>query len=224
MNKIGIIWDLDGTLLDTLEDLAEATNYALRTFGCPERSVEEVRRFVGNGAGRLISRALPGKAEDPDADAVLACFRAYYDTHCRIKTAPYPGMLEVLAELKQAGYPMAVVSNKPDSAVQILCRDYFGELFSAVTGEVAGLPRKPAPDLVFQAVRALGMEPANCIYVGDSEVDIQTAKNAGMTGLCVLWGFRDEELLRENGGVHFCRNVAELPEKVKELEKEIHGK
>ena len=224
MKDVAILWDLDGTLLDTLEDLKDAVNYALRQYGCPERTLEQVRCFVGNGAGKLIRRALPGQDDDPDFEQVLGCFRAYYDAHCRVKTDAYPGILEVLAKLKEAGYPMAVVSNKPDSAVQILCRDYFGDLVSHTQGEVAGTPRKPAPDMAWLAAGKLGIPRERCIYVGDSEVDVQTALAAGMTCLSVTWGFRGMDVLEEAGAQHFCRRVEELPAIIGELENRIHGK
>ena len=223
MKDVAILWDLDGTLLDTLEDLKDAANYALRQFGCPERTLEEVRRFVGNGAGLLIRRALPGKDTDPDWTEVLACFHTYYDAHCRVKPGPDDGIMEVLAQLKEAGYPMAVVSNKPDSAVQILCRDYFGDLVLHTQGEVSGTPRKPAPDMAWLAARKLGVAVEKCIYVGDSEVDVQTAQAAGMTGLAVTWGFRDLHVLEEAGAVHFCHETRLLPEMIRELEANIHG-
>ena len=223
MKKVAILWDLDGTLLDTLEDLKDAANYALRQFGCPERSLEEVRRFVGNGAGLLIRRALPGTECDPDPEEVLACFRTYYDAHCQIKTGPYPGILETLAQLKAEGYPMAVVSNKPDSAVQILCRDYFSDLVQHTQGEIAGTPRKPAPDMAWLAAKKLGIDPAHCIYVGDSEVDVQTARAAGMTGLAVTWGFRDMDVMKAEGAVHFCHDPADLPKMIRQLEEKVHG-
>lgn len=218
MKHRGIIWDLDGTLLDTLEDLMDATNHALIVFGCPTRSKEEIRRFVGNGAELLICRALPGKPNDPDPMQVLACFREYYDAHCRGKTAPYPGIMELLRGLKEQGYAMAVVSNKPDSAVKILCDDHFPGLFCAVTGEVDGCPRKPAPDLVFRAVRALGLECGDCVYVGDSEVDVHTARNAAMDCISVVWGFRDRDFLREQGAEHLCQSPADFPGLLKEME------
>ena len=218
MKHRGIIWDLDGTLLDTLDDLMDATNHSLTVFGCPTRSKEEIRRFVGNGAELLIRRALPGKPNDPDPMQVLACFREYYDAHCRVKTAPYPGIMELLRGLKEQGYAMAVVSNKPDSAVKILCDDHFPGLFCAVTGEVDGCPRKPAPDLVFRAVRALGLECGDCVYVGDSEVDVHTARNAAMDCISVLWGFRDRDFLREQGAEHLCQSPADFPGLLKEME------
>ena len=207
--KTGILWDLDGTLLDTLGDLTDAVNYALAQFGYPARTLEEVRRFVGNGARKLIERAIPDGA---DADAVFETFRTYYDAHCRIKTKPYDGILEALAVLGQK-YPMAIVSNKPDSAVKPLCAEFFPGLYAR--GESADCPRKPAPDMVFKAMEAIGVQ--RCIYVGDSEVDVLTAKKAGMPCLSVLWGFRDKAEIAASGGAHFCESCAELTEKLEEL-------
>ncbi len=202
MKKIGVLFDLDGTLLDTLQDLTDATNYALRLHGCPARTVEEVRQFVGNGAERLIRLAVEDRT---DPLAVLNTFRVYYDAHCRIKTKPYDGILEALAEVGQK-YPVAIVSNKPDSAVKLLSRDYFGGIFAR--GEDVDCPRKPAPDMVYQAMAAVGVE--RCIYVGDSEVDVVTAKNAGVPCLSVLWGFRNQQTLVDAGAVHFCQDPSAL--------------
>ncbi len=200
--KTGILWDLDGTLLDTLEDLVDAVNFALGEFGYPTRSVEEVRCFVGNGARRLIERAVP---ENGDVSAVFDTFRAYYNAHCQIKTKPYDGIMEALRKLGEK-YPMAVVSNKPDSAVKPLCAAYFPGLYAR--GESTDCPRKPAPDMVFKAMEAIGVE--RCVYIGDSDVDIQTAKNAGVPCLSVTWGFRNEEELRAAGATHFCQDPADL--------------
>ena len=207
--KTGILWDLDGTLLDTLEDLADAVNFALQQFGYPERSIKEIRCFVGNGARRLIERSVPAGG---DADAVFDTFRTYYDTHCRIKTRPYDGIMEALQKLGEK-YPMAVVSNKPDSAVKPLCAEYFPGLYAR--GESTDCPRKPAPDMVFKAMEAIGVE--SCIYVGDSEVDVLTARNAGVPCLSVLWGFRDRAEIMDAGGSHFCEDTAKLVEKLEEL-------
>ena len=209
MMKTGILWDLDGTLLATLEDLADGVNYTMTQFGYPTRTLQEVRCFVGNGARRLIERAVP---EGADVDEVLNVFRTYYDAHCQIKTKPYDGIMEALAELGEK-YPMAVVSNKPDSAVKSLCAQYFPGLYAM--GESADCPRKPAPDMVFKAMEAIGVE--RCIYVGDSEVDVLTAKNAGVPCLSVLWGFRDREEIEAEGGNHFCETTAQLKEKLEEL-------
>ena len=207
--KTGILWDLDGTLLDTLEDLADAVNFALQQFGYPERSIEEIRCFVGNGARRLIERSVPAGG---DADAVFDTFRTYYDAHCRIKTRPYDGIMEALQKLGEK-YPIAVVSNKPDSAVKPLCAEYFPGLYAR--GESTDCPRKPAPDMVFKAMEAIGVE--SCIYVGDSEVDVLTARNAGVPCLSVLWGFRDRAEIMDAGGSHFCEDTAKLVEKLEEL-------
>ena len=206
--KIGILWDLDGTLLDTLEDLADGVNYALAQFGYPERTLEEVRRFVGNGAKNLIGRAVP---EGADPAPVFAVFQTYYATHCQIKTRPYAGVLQQLAKLAQ--YPMAVVSNKPDVAVNPLCRQYFPGVYAL--GERPDCPRKPAPDMVLRAMADIGVE--RCIYVGDSEVDVMTANNAGVPCLSVLWGFRDREEIEAAGGQYFCVQIEELASTLEEM-------
>ena len=211
--KTGILFDLDGTLLSTLEDLTDAVNYTLRFYGCPERTIEEVRTFVGNGAERLVRLSLPGKESDPSVAEALATYQAYYATHSQIKTRPYDGILEALAEIRKE-FPVAVVSNKPDRATKPLCKEYFGEDIFAL-GESDGCPRKPAPDMVYQAMAAIGVE--KCIYVGDSEVDIITAKNAGVPCLSVLWGFRDKLCLTENGATHFCEDPRDLPRCLKEM-------
>ena len=207
--KIGILWDLDGTLLDTREDLMDGVNYALAQFGLPPRTLEEVRQFVGNGAGVLIHRAVEGRA---DEKAVLDTFKTYYNAHCQVKTKPYDGILEALAQLGEK-YPMAIVSNKPDSAVKPLCRQYFPGIYAL--GERAGIPRKPAADMVFAAMKDIGVEA--CVYVGDSEVDVATAKNAGVECLSVLWGFRDRDVIEQAGGQHFCDDTAQLVQKIEEL-------
>lgn len=208
--SIGILFDLDGTLLNTLEDLADGTNAALAAFGYPARTLEEVRRFVGNGAARLIAQAVPAGC---DPAPVLAAFQAYYPAHCQIKTAPYPGIEKALAVLKEK-YPLAIVSNKPDAAVKPLCAHYFPGIFAL--GETAGCPRKPNKAMVLKAMAAIGV--TECIYVGDSEVDVLTAKNAGVPCLSVLWGFRDQEQI---GGDVYCETVDCL---VPMLEEMIHGR
>ena len=211
--KIGILWDLDGTLLDTLEDLMDGVNYALQEFGLPPRTYEEIRQFVGNGAANLISRAVEGRVDDK---AVLDTFKSYYNAHCQVKTKPYEGVLEALAQLGEK-YPMAIVSNKPDSAVKPLCEQYFPGIYAL--GERAGCPRKPAADMVFAAMKDIGVE--TCLYVGDSEVDIATAKNAGVRCLSVLWGFRDKDVLIDAGGQYFCEDTAKLVRKIEDL---IHNR
>ena len=211
--KLGILWDLDGTLLDTLDDLTDATNHVMRQFGYPEHSCDAVRAFVGNGARRLMEQAVPAGA---DVEQALTAFQSYYSTHYQIKTAPYPGILDALAVLGET-YPMAVVSNKPDIAVKPLCRQYFPNLYAR--GESADCPRKPAPDMVYKAMEAIGVE--KCIYVGDSVVDVLTAKNAGVPVLSVLWGFRDRQAMLEVGGRFFCDNTTQLPEIIAGMAKEI---
>ena len=210
--KTAILFDLDGTLLNTLEDLTDATNAALRHFGCPERSMEEVRNFVGNGAERLIRLALPGKDNDPEVSEVLSWYKDFYAAHSQIKTRPYDGILEALQAVKEA-FPVAVVSNKPDNATKLLCKQYFGDVFAL--GESSRCPRKPAPDMVRQAMAAIGAD--SCIYVGDSEVDVLTAKNAGVPCLSVLWGFRDREILVEAGAEYFCKAPKDLLQILKEM-------
>ncbi len=207
--KTAILFDLDGTLLDTLADLCDAVNYALDRFGYPRRSLEEVRRFVGNGAGRLIALAVP---EHADPAPVLATFQEYYRDHCRIKTAPYPGIMDALAQLGQK-YPIAIVSNKPDGAAKALCAELFPGIYAR--GEDADCPRKPDPAMVYKAMAALGVTA--CVYVGDSEVDIATAKNAGVPCVSVTWGFRDKDELISAGGTIFCDTAEELIEKIERL-------
>ena len=214
--KTGILFDLDGTLLDTLEDLTDATNYALAQFGFPPRTVAEVRRFVGNGAENQIRLSLPEGSDTKWIGEALAVYKPYYTAHCQIKTEPYDGILPALKTLA-AKYPIAIVSNKPDAAVKALCADYFPGIFAL--GERSDCPRKPAPEMVFKAMEAIGVE--KCIYVGDSEVDVLTAKNAGVPCLSVLWGFRDIEDMQAVGAEHFCNDTSLLIEKLEEM---IHGK
>ena len=209
--KTAILFDLDGTLLDTLGDLHAATNAVLHSFGYPERTLDEVRRFVGNGARVLIQQAVPA-GEEHNVDAVLAAFQVYYAAHCDILTRPYPGIPELLAQLGER-YPLAVVSNKPDRAVKELAAIYFPSLYAR--GESADCPRKPAPDMVRMAMAALQAE--RCIYVGDSEVDVLTAKNAGVPCVAVTWGFRDVQTLRDAGAEHFCHAAADLPQLIEKI-------
>ena len=218
--SIGILFDLDGTLLDTLEDLTDSVNHTLRQFGCPERTLEEIRSFVGNGARKLIRRSLPGNPKEADVDTVLEAYQAYYREHSRCKTRPYPGILEQLREI--AGrYPVAIVSNKPDGAVKSLCREFFGEIYAL--GQTDDCPHKPAPDMLFRAMADIGVD--RCVYVGDSEVDVATARNAGVPCLSVLWGFRDQACLEEAGATHFCTEPASLSRALKALAKgEENGK
>lgn len=213
--KTGILFDLDGTLLSTLEDLTDAVNYTLRHFGCPERTLAEVKSFVGNGAKVLVASALPGKDTDPSVEEALRFFQGYYADHSQIKTRPYDGILEALAEIRKA-FPVAIVSNKPDIATKPMCKAYFGQEIFAL-GQQDPIPRKPAPDMVFEAMKAIGVE--KCIYVGDSEVDVLTAQNAGVPCLSVLWGFRDAECLKKHGAEYFCEDPKQLLSCLKEIVK-----
>ena len=208
MHYDAVIFDLDGTLLNTLDDLADSANHALEVSGFPRRTVDEVRQFVGNGVAQLIHRSVP-KGTDPQAEeACLAEFRAYYMTHMRCKTAPYPGVLELLDGLRAAGCAVAVVSNKFDAAVKELCADYFGDRVPVAIGESEGVRRKPAPDTVFRALEELGVPAERAVYVGDSDVDIETAHNAGMSCISVSWGFRDTAFLLAHG----ARTITANPE------------
>lgn len=208
----GILFDLDGTLLNTLDDLMDAVNHTMEVFGYPRHSREEVRRFVGNGAGQLLRLSIP---QERDWQEPLAAFQSYYREHCQIKTAPYPGIMEALYALKK--YPMAIVSNKPDAAVKKLCAQYFPGIYAQ--GEHPGCPRKPSPDMVRIAMEHIGVD--RCIYVGDSEVDVLTAHNAAVPCLSVLWGFRDRAEIQAAGESRFCETPAQMPAMLEEMMKEL---
>lgn len=205
-----IIFDLDGTLLDTLDDLTNATNATLRAFGQPERMREEVRSFVGNGIKKLVERALGERVDLLDEG--LETFKRYYGEHCAERTKPYEGILPLLTELRKRGIKTAVLSNKADFAVKKLAEEYFPNLLLMAVGEneEAGIRKKPAPDSLFAVMKALHSAKEDTLYVGDSEVDVQTAKNAGVDCLCVTWGFRDREFLQEQGGKHFVNDPMEI--------------
>lgn len=205
-----IIFDLDGTILNTLEDLSDSTNYALSKYHFPKRTIEEVRGFVGNGIGKLIERAVPAGTEPAVVEKVLADFKVYYGEHCADKTKPYDGIKEMIGKLKKQGYMTAVVSNKADFAVQQLCGDYFPGLFDFVVGEREGIRRKPAPDSVLEVLERLQIEKKNTLYIGDSEVDIQTADNAGVDQVSVEWGFRKREYLLLQG----AKKIVKTPEEI----------
>jgi phosphoglycolate phosphatase len=206
------IFDLDGTLLDTLGDLAAATNYALRTHGLPEHSVDDVRRFVGNGVRKLMERAIPDGADNPRFDETFATFRQYYMAHSLDTTRPYQGIPETLEALKARGCRLAVVSNKMLAATQSLCRHFFPDTIEVAIGEdeAAGIRKKPAPDTVMAALKALGVGKDQAVYVGDSDVDIQTAHNSGLPCISVLWGFRSRDFLLQNGAETFISAPEEL--------------
>lgn len=205
-----IIFDLDGTILDTLEDLTDSTNYALAKNHFPVRTLEEVRSFVGNGIGKLIARAVPKGTEEKMIEQVLYDFRDYYGKHCADKTKPYDGILDLICSLRARDCRTAVVSNKADFAVQELCEQYFPGLFDFVVGEREGIRRKPYPDSVLEVLSGLGAAKAESLYVGDSEVDIETAKNAGIDAVSVEWGFRKKDFLLAHGAVRFVKQPVEL--------------
>lgn len=208
----GILFDLDGTLLNTLDDLMDAVNHTMEVFGYPRHSREEVRRFVGNGAGQLLRLSVP---QGRDWQAPLEEFQRFYKAHCQIKTAPYPGIPEALAALGK--FPIAIVSNKPDAAVKKLCAQYFPGIYAQ--GEHPGCPRKPSPDMVRIAMEHIGVD--RCIYVGDSEVDVLTAHNAAVPCLSVLWGFRDRAEIQAAGESRFCETPAQMPAMLEEMMKEL---
>lgn len=206
------IFDLDGTLLNTLDDLANSTNYALRLHSMQERTREEVRRFVGNGVKKLIERAVPAGTTEEETERVLADFRSHYLEHDKDTTRPYDGILEMLERIKNRGIRTAVVSNKFFKATESLCSHFFGSLIDVAIGEneAAGIRKKPSPDTVREAIRQLEVETSDCVYIGDSDVDVMTAKNSGMDCISVLWGFRDEDFLSEKGATKTVRTPSEL--------------
>lgn len=214
MKYTTVVFDLDGTLLDTLEDLMDAANYALKQHGYPIRTLPEIRAFVGNGAANLIRRALPDDTDtDADFENVLSTFRAYYGAHCEDKTRAYDGIPELIRQLSRAGCKLAIVSNKPDRAVKDLTRAYFQEYVHTAIGEKEGIRRKPAPDMVENALEKLQSSKKETVYIGDSDVDIRTAANSGLECISVSWGFRDADFLRENGATI----IADTPQEVYEI-------
>lgn len=204
------VFDLDGTLLNTLNDLAASTNYALRWAGMPEHTVDEVRRFVGNGVKKLMERAIPGGLDNPRFNETYATFRQHYLVHSLDTTEPYPGMMETLKVLHEQGKHLAVVSNKFYAATQELCQHFFADYVHVAIGERENIRKKPAPDTVMEALRQLGADRATAVYIGDSDVDIDTAKNCGMPCISVLWGFRDRQFLLEHGATCLIEKPEDL--------------
>lgn len=210
--KKAVIFDLDGTLLNTLDDLADSTNYALSKFGYPTRTIEEVRQFVGNGVAKLIERAIPDGKNNPNFEKCLSIFKENYAQNMYNKTAPYNGIIEMLSNLKSKGIKIAVVSNKFDLAVKELCKKYFEGFidFAAGENEAQGIKKKPAPDTVLSVLNEFNFAPEDAVYVGDSDVDIMTAKNSKMPCISVTWGFRDEKFLLENGATILINAPSEI--------------
>lgn len=205
-----IVFDLDGTLLDTLADLAASTNYALRSCGMPEHSIDDVRCFVGNGVRMLMTRAVPDGESNPRFDEAFSVFRQHYMQHCLDTTCPYPGIMEALARLKEKGMMLAIVSNKMQAATEELRQHFFSQYIDVAIGESAAIRKKPAPDTVNEALRLLGISHDEAIYVGDSDVDIDTARAAMMPCASVLWGFRDRQFLLNHGATRLLSSPEEL--------------
>ena len=205
-----VIFDMDGTILDTLVDLANAVNYALRKAGFPERSLQEIRSFLGNGMLYLIRMSAPEGSSVEVINELKESFATYYKAHCSENTKPYAGIVELIDDLRNQGMLTAVVSNKPDFGVQLLVKDHFPTSFDAAVGEREGIAKKPAPDSVNAVLAQLDIAHTDAVYIGDSEVDIATAKNAGMDGIIVTWGFRDEGYLKEEKAQILVHDMQEL--------------
>lgn len=210
-----VIFDLDGTLLNTLGDLASSVNFALKSCGYSERTVNEIRAFIGNGVIKLMQRATPDGIGQEDFDRCFNLFRSYYLEHMFDTTKPYDGVLPLLDSLKEAGIKTAVVSNKLHSGVVGLCRDFFGDRLTCAFGVLDESERKPSPANVFKAVKEMKVEAADCVYVGDSEVDVQTANNAGLDCIAVTWGYRDLDVLKKNHPKYILDSPEEILQAIK---------
>lgn len=210
MKYKAIIFDLDGTLTDTLCDLMLSTNYALKSMGWPERSLDEVRRFVGNGVRRLMEQAVPADTEEEEFEECFATFQEHYVEHCQDHTGLYEGIDELLVELKQRGYKLGIVSNKLQAGVDELYQAFFQDTIEVAIGERPNVRRKPMPDMVNLAMQQMGVTPEECVYIGDSEVDMATARNAGLPCISVLWGFRDHDYLKEIGAFRMVSTPREI--------------
>ena len=221
LTKRYAIFDLDGTLLDTLDDLTDSMNYMLGKHNFPLRTRDEVRNFVGNGVRKLVERAVPPeyKADEEFIDKFYDDFSLYYNSHSDIKTSPYPGTLDMLDKLLENGFDIAIVSNKIDSAVKSLSSKFFGERIKSAIGEKPSIRHKPEPDMVFMAMEEMGADKENSIYIGDSEVDIQTAKNSGIPCISVLWGFKDRKFLEDSGAMAIVESMEELGERLVNYQK-----
>lgn len=206
-----IIWDLDGTLLNSLEDLKDSTNYALNEFGFAQKSSEEIKNSLGKGVGHLIAASLPQGEKNPLFNDVLKTFKAHYLKNSANKTTPYPHIINTLQTLKANGVKMAVVSNKFDGAVKEISRKYFGDIFDLQIGETETMKRKPAPDMPLYAMEKLNAKKEETLFIGDSEVDLKTAQNTGIKCLSALWGFKTKEELLKNGAQNFAERTEDLP-------------
>lgn len=217
--KVGILFDLDGTLLNTLEDLRDAVNHTMGLYGCPERTLDEIRQFISNGVDQLVRLSLEGAPSAPPLEEAVVAYKKYYTAHSMVKTRPYDGILEMLEKVRSR-FPVAIVTNKPDIAAKPLCKHYFGEIYAR--GVSDDCPRKPAPDMVQKTMAEIGVD--TCIYVGDSDIDVITARNAGVPCLSVLWGFRDRACIEAAGATHFCDDPAKMPEILTQMAEEYYGK
>ena len=214
MRYKAVLFDMDGTVLDTLDDLADSVNRSLREFGLPEVSRIQVGQSLGNGAKYLIRHCLPEGSDEALCEQVLSFYKPWYDAHCRIKTKPYDGILQLMETLRADGVSQAIISNKPDSAVQELAEAFFPGLMDVVIGESPAVKRKPSPDTVLAAASQMGLMASDCVYIGDTEVDLETARNAGMDCIPVSWGFRTEEQLCAAGAEEIIRSPEELKKKL----------
>ena len=214
MRYKAVLFDMDGTVLDTLDDLADSVNRSLREFGLPEVSRFQVGQSLGNGAKYLIRHCLPEGSDEALCEQVLSFYKPWYDAHCRIKTKPYDGILQLMETLRADGVSQAIISNKPDSAVQELAEAFFPGLMDVVIGESPAVKRKPSPDTVLAAASQMGLMASDCVYIGDTEVDLETARNAGMDCIPVSWGFRTEEQLRAAGAEEIIRSPEDLKKKL----------
>ena len=210
MHYTSVLFDLDGTLLDTLGDLTAAMNRTLTRHGLPERTRQQMRTALGNGARRLMELSVPAGTDGALFETLLAEYNTDYAAHCRLETAPYPGVDALLRQLHAQGRKLAIVSNKPDEAVRALRTEFFADTVPIAVGEKQGIRRKPAPDTLLAAMAQLGAERSSTVYVGDSEVDIATARAAGLPCISVLWGFRDRDLLEQAGAQQFAADAGEL--------------
>ena len=210
MRYKAVLFDMDGTVMNTIEDLNDSVNFTLRHFRMPEIRLADTMRFVGNGARRLIEQAVPAGTGGETLEKVLEYYVNYYKAHCMIKTAPYEGITELMKRLQEAGLRQVIISNKPDPATREIAERFFGGLTEFAIGERPGLRRKPWPDMVDASVKRLALKKQDCVFVGDSEVDCITAKNAELDCISVLWGFRDRQTLAEAGASVFAESPAEL--------------
>lgn len=210
MKYSAYIFDLDGTILDTLLDLANAVNFAMRSMGFPERTVQEVRSFIGNGIKVLIKRSVPSDTSEDDYVKALEIFTKYYLEHIADYTKPYDGITDVINNLRREGCKVAVVSNKAHVAAQAVVKDFFGDIFDMVVGKMDDFPSKPEPDSLLYTMKALGCKAEECIYIGDSDVDVMTAHNAGIECIGVTWGNRDEDVLVASGAQYIAHTPKDI--------------